>query len=230
MGLGLLDGIHEAQILANADPDDADGDGISGRARVLADGRLGRFGWKAQVPSLTDFVADALLNEVGLTIDPMDSDFTLDDDMDTCPDPEQDAAGHEDLETYLALLAPPPRRPTQPEREEAGQALFEELGCAACHLPELGGVEAWTDLLLHDVAPDPLVLVDQEEGLLPTEYRTPPLWGVGQTPPYLHDGSAPTLHAAISQGHAGEADAARQAFLDSSVADQAALITFLNSL
>ena len=73
----------------------------------------------------------------------------------------------------------------------------------------MGGVPLYSDLLLHDVAYDEWALVDQEEGVLPTEYRTPPLWGVTHTAPYLHDGSASDLEEAIIKGHFGEAEAAR---------------------
>jgi len=231
LGVGLLERISEAAILANADPDDADGDGVTGVARILPDGRLGRFGWKAQIPTVYDFAADALLNENGITIDTAKTDFSSADDGDDMADPEEATSEHQAVSFYLEHLSPPqgttPQDPTQAAR---GQELFGQVGCDECHLPELDGVAAFTDLLIHDVAPDPMVLVDQEDGLLPSEYRTAPLWGVVDTAPYLHDGSAPTLETAVTEGHMGEANTSREAYIALSAADQAALIVYLQSL
>lgn len=230
LGVGLLEAVPEADILALADPDDLDGDGISGRARVLSDGRLGRFGWKAQIPTLDDFAADALLNELGITVEVSLTDFSRDDDGDAVADPEMVDADWYSLGFYLAQLAPPPRKPA-PEGvdAEAGEVLFAEIGCASCHVPELGGVPAYTNLLLHDIAAATAPLVDQEDGVEPSEFRTPPLWDIGVTAPYLHDGSAFTLPAAI-RGHDGEGAASRDAFEALSEAEQADLVGFLQTL
>lgn len=230
LGIGLLQGIDEAAIFALEDPDDLDGDGISGRARVLADGRLGRFGWKAQVPSVKDFAADALLNEIGLTVDPAESAFTTDDDGDDIADPELGMDQMDDLVFYLTATAAPPRKaPAAGVDASAGEASFATVGCASCHVPELDGVAAWTDMLLHDVSPEGTPLVDQEDGLDPGEFRTPPLWDVGQTPPYMHGGQAVTLEESIA-AHGGEADASRLAFEALSDGEKQDLIGFLNTL
>jgi len=229
LGLGEIERIPADDVLAHADPDDLDGDGISGRARVLDDGRLGRFGWKAQIPTLLDFAADALLNENGSTVDTALTSFSSDDDGDAHADPELPTSTYEALAFYIRHLAPPTA--SSDTDTDAGAALFADVGCDGCHVPEISGVALYSDLLLHDVAPDALVLVDQEgEAALPTEFRTPPLWGIAETAPYLHDGSAVTLSAAITTGHAGEAQASRDAFDALSDADQAELVAFLEAL
>jgi CxxC motif-containing protein (DUF1111 family) len=224
LGVGLIDGIDAAAILAGEDPEDLDGDGISGRARVLGDGAVGRFGWKAQIPTIEDFVADAMLNELGVTLDPSYSPFTRA-DADAHPDPELDVADADAMAFWLRMLAPPPRKGD----DASGEALFQSVGCAACHVPVLDGVPLYSDLLLHEIAAPDAVLVDQEPGLSPREFRTPPLWGVSDTAPFLHDGVAFTLRDAIA-GHHGEGVAARDAFAALSESDQEALVRFLESL
>ncbi len=230
LGVGLLEGIPVDEILAGEDPEDLDGDGISGRARTLADGRLGRFGWKAQIPSVVDFAADALINEVGLTVDATATDFSREDDGDDVADPEVSTGDWADLAFYLSHLdAPPAKAAPEGIDAEAGEALFAAVGCASCHSPELGGVRAHTDLLLHDVALATAPLVDQEDGVLPSEFRTPPLWDVAQTGPWMHDGSAPTLSSAIDK-HGGEAAASQRAWAALDPADQELLLGFLQTL
>ncbi|HIB68996.1 MAG TPA: c-type cytochrome, partial [Phycisphaerales bacterium] len=148
MGVGALDRIAEADILVNADPEDTDGDGISGRARILDSGQLGRFGWKAQVPTVHDFVADALLNETGQTVDISFSSFTAENDNDAFADPELLDDTFLDLVFYVEQLAPPiPKSPDDPDTVSQGQGLFDEVGCGSCHISDLGGVAAYTDLL-----------------------------------------------------------------------------------
>ncbi|MCB9745493.1 MAG: c-type cytochrome [Alphaproteobacteria bacterium] len=231
LGIGLLGRIPEADILALADPDDLDGDGISGRAHYTADGSLGRLGWKAQVPGPADFAADAAFHELGLTLDGELSAFAIPEDDDAIADPELPVAAWASLGFYLEHLGPPLRKTPEDAAQAAeGEALFSQVGCADCHVPVVGGVSAWTDLLLHDVAPDEWVLVDQDDVATPTEYRTPPLWGISDTAPYLHDGSAPTLSEAVLLGHFGEAEAARGAYEALSEAERAALIAYLETL
>ncbi len=231
LGTGQIDGISETAILANADVDDADADGISGRARILADGRVGRYGWKANVPSALDFVADALLNENGLTIDPALSDFTAEADDDGVADPELSTAQVDDLTFFLMTVDQPHRKNAEDAAAaDRGEAGFVAVGCGDCHLPELDGVPAFSDFLLHDVAPDAMVLVEQDPGVLPTEYRTSPLWGLSDTGPWLHDGTASTLEESIVRGHFGEASASRMAFEALPEADRADLLAFLGTL
>jgi len=231
LGVGTLDRIADSAILANADPEDEDGDGISGRARILADGRLGRLGWKAQVPTVRDFVGDALLNETGQTVDVSLTSFTIADDQDAIADPELGDDAFINLTFFVEHLAPPVGTPSEePEKAASGAELFQEIGCAACHLPSLDGVAAYSDLLLHDISPSPVTdHVSQEQDVEPTEFRTPPLWGITDTGPYMHDGRASSISAAI-QEHAGEAAAAQVAFEALSEEDKQALLLFLNSL
>ena len=230
LGLGLLGEIAEEIIVANADPDDEDGDGISGRVRWVGDGsQLGRYSWKAAIPTLRDFTADALLQEIGITVDSTLSDFTIENDNDEQADPELSTDPYQDLVFYLENLAPPPRKELS-AAGQAGEELFGEIGCASCHLPELGGVSAYTDLLLHDIAQSEMTLVAQDPGILPTEFRTPPLWGISHTAPYLHDGAASTIEGAILQGHFREATSAREAYEALSAEEKTQILTFLEAL
>ncbi len=226
LGLGQLDRVDSEHILALADPDDADGDGISGRARILPTGRLGRFGWKAQVPTLLDFTCQALRGEQSITVDPNYSDYTSANDGDEYQDPELQDGGPLEITWFVEQLAAPAPQGDHPE----GRQAFADFGCDSCHVPDLGGVPAFTDLLMHDVAPPDAPLVNLEPDLLPTEFRTPPLWGVSTTGPWLHDGSAETLRAALSAGHFGEATGARQAFEGAPSDRQEALLGFLSTL
>jgi hypothetical protein len=236
LGLGLVDRIPDAVLLQNADPDDDDQDGISGRARMV-NGRVGRFGHKAGVPTLTDFTADALLNELGLTVNLIHSLFAADMDADTVPDPEISDQEFLDLAFFLAHLAPPPRilppDPVSLDRINAGEVIFGDIGCASCHLPVLDGadgpVRAYSDFLLHDVA-DPARYNVNEPGVAPGEFRTAPFLGLRNTAPYLHDGSAETLGEAVLLGHHGEATAARNAYAILPLVQKSQLQAFLLSL
>jgi len=247
-GLGLLEAVSEANLVDSADPDDADGDGVSGRTGRDAQGRVGRFGWKADQASVADFVDGALRFELGFTTPEVPHEESpngqpLPEGVDPMPEPEIDAEGVQLLVEYIQLLGPPLAGESAGEATDAaaaeGAQRFAELGCAACHTPSLttaspvGGlpagtqIAAYTDLLLHDMGPE---LVGVCGGSAqPSEYRTPPLWGVSMRPLLLHDGRATTLEAAI-EAHAGEASAARDAYLELSAPDRAALLEFLRTL
>jgi CxxC motif-containing protein (DUF1111 family) len=232
--LGLLERIPRATIEALADPGDENADGIAGRVHELEDGRLGRFGWKASVPSLREFVRDALTAELGMTVpDEVGFDFGMAEDQDGIADPETDRATIDAMTGFLALLAPPPRRRVDRETEDRGEEVFVSVGCAQCHVPVLQtadgiDVHAYTDLLLHDVAaPDSPGIEDGDAGI--GDFRTPPLWGIGRTAPYFHDGRAETLEEAIA-AHAGEASSARGQVAELTAAQRAALLAFLESL
>ncbi len=231
-GAGLLDRVPAAEILARHDPQDADGDGISGRARILPDGRLGRFGWKANVPSVVDFVAAALRGELSMTVDPRFTGYSATNDQDWYPDPEVNDNTLMEEGFFLGHLAPPAPLTDGVDASAVatGRALFDTFGCSDCHVPRLGEADAFTDLLLHDVAPPDAPLANRELGVLPGEFRTPPLWGLRDSGPYLHDGSAETPRLAITAGHAGEADAARASFEAAPPNEQAALEAFLGAL
>jgi len=228
-GLGLIETIADDDIKALADPDDLNDDGIRGIAHVLSDGRLGRFSWKGGVPSVAEFARDALSNEVGLTVPPVDGlSFGFLSDDDEIADPEVSLEDHDALIFYLEHLEAP-----APSHEvPGGLEVFEEIGCDSCHIPELPGalgpVPLYSDLLLHDVAAADYFGVP--DGLADERmFRTPPLWGIRSTAPFMHDGAAGTIKAAIL-AHDGEAAAVRDAFEDLPSADRELLLEFLGSL
>jgi CxxC motif-containing protein (DUF1111 family) len=256
-GVGLFEFISDETILQRADPNDADGDGISGRFNT-DNGSIGRFGVKAQSNNIELFTRAPLMNQLGITSDPflgsggivslgmaqpqVSSDPNRPTtDLDSHPDPEITARDLGDLIAFTRFLAPPAPVSPFPAAARRGQALFDELGCALCHVPELpssrGPVRAYTDLLLHDLGPelaDGLTFgVPQAAALAPPtsagEFRTQPLWGVSLSAPFLHDGRAETLREAIEL-HAGEAAAIRDAFQARTSAEQADLIAFLEAL
>ena len=137
----------------------------------------------------------------------------------------------------MRLLAPPPRSQGGGSRGDRGRLLFEKVGCAVCHrggftavspIAAINGrtVDAFSDFLLHDVGTgDGIIQGDAPANVL----RTPPLWGVSESAPYLHDGSAATIKEAIRR-HANQAAAARKAFLELSHEEQEALVEFLDSI
>jgi len=234
LGLGLLERVPRETVEARADPDDANRDGISGRTHVLEDGQLGRFGWKASLPSVREFVRDALGGELGITVpDQPGMSFGASEDDDETADPEGEVGTIDAITTFIELLAPPPRIRADVILEDAGEGVFNAVGCASCHLSTLQtadgvDVHAYTDLLLHDVAgPEALGIEEGDAGL--AEFRTPPLWGLGRTPPYFHDGRASTIEDAIA-AHAGEASVARSEVASLSATDREALLAFLGSL
>ncbi|MFT4571386.1 MAG: CxxC motif-containing protein (DUF1111 family) [Hyphomicrobiaceae bacterium] len=231
-GLGFLESIPAADILALENCDDPDPTAISGCAHELADGSLGRLGWKANVPSLTEFARDAMANELGITLPQIQGQtFGVTEDDDGVADPEINEDDLNALVFYMRRLAPPPGLSTDGQAEEAGAELFEEVGCAGCHVTDFvtdQGIVAYTDLLLHQVATDGSVGIGDGEAL-PLEFRTPPLWGLSLTQPYMHDGRSFTLDASIRR-HDAEALISREAYEDLSGAQRDDLLAFLRSL
>ena len=231
-GLGFLDSIPDADILANAHCDNPDPNAISGCANILPTGQLGRFGWKANIPSLEEFARDGFSNEVGLTVPAVAGrTFGALTDSDGVPDPEVDESDADALVFYMKHLAPPPGQSTDPEAEARGKALFDQVGCNSCHAETFvtpGGIVAYTDLLLHQVAPDGSPgIADGSAG--PLEIRTPPLWGISLTPPYMHDGRAFSIDDAIDR-HDAEGARSRQAYEALTADEKADLLAFLRSL
>lgn len=227
LGLGLVDTISEATIILGEDPADDDGDGILGIAHVLPGGAVGRFGWKCQVPDLPSFLRDAMGNELGMTVPVTGNPFGFVADQDGVSDPELSAQDFDDILFFMRMLDFAPKLPPTQETA-AGEALFESIGCAKCHTPTLDGVELYSNLLLHDVLGSGFLGVaqgDAASGL----YRTPPLRGLRNTPPYFHDGRSETVDDAIRR-HGGEASAVRALYEALTPADQAALLAFLNRL
>jgi CxxC motif-containing protein (DUF1111 family) len=256
IGMGLLECIPEADILARVDPDDQDKDGISGRANYVHDvrsgaARLGRFGWKANQPSVEQQVAGAFVGDIGITSSIFTGDnYTDAEKLGSLPNggsPELEDPDLADVVSYSRILAVPARRNWQDAEVRRGSKLFDQAGCAACHVREQRTsstaepaalasqtIHPYTDLLLHDMGDS---LSDGRPDFLATgnEWRTPPLWGIGLFKAvnghtrYLHDGRARSLEEAVLW-HAGEASASRTRYREMSSRDRQALIAFLNSL
>lgn len=257
IGLGLLEAIPVSRLEDLADPDDADGDGISGRIQWHGEGTErvpGRFGWKGDAPDVAEQSAGAFAGDMGLTSRLVPRDDCTD-AQDAClSEPSgDDEAGPEVRDNILDLtilysrtLAPPARRAADDPTVLEGRALFYDIGCADCHvpshttadaaLPELSDQRIWpyTDLLLHDMgeALSDGRPVAEASG---SEWKTPPLWGlgfvdeVGAHSRFLHDGRARSLEEAVLW-HGGEAEAARDSFRSLSAAQRDALIAFLEDL
>jgi CxxC motif-containing protein (DUF1111 family) len=217
-----------------------------GRAMRLADGRVGRFGWKAQSASLSDFVQAACANELGLGNPGQRQPSPLGRAAGRSPGHDLTLEQCDQLTAFIAALPRPeerlPEQSRQREHALAGKKLFHAIGCADCHTPDMGSVSGlYSDLLLHRMGqelegggsynqPAPTnTPVSPGNGLEPDEWRTPPLWGVADSAPYLHDGRAATLEEAIRQ-HAGQGAAAAQRFDRLGGPAQAQLILFLKSL
>jgi CxxC motif-containing protein (DUF1111 family) len=227
LGLGLVQGIRDDVILAGEDPDDLDGDGITGIAHVLNGGAVGKLGWKANFPDVRAFVRDAFSNEMGITVPANGNPFGIVSDTDDAPDPEISQADVDDVVFFLELLDFPPKRAPTTQTLE-GEARFLAIGCARCHVPVLDDVELYSDLLLHDVHPDGFVGVTQ--GLATSGlYRTAPLRGLRDTAPYFHDGRSETVDHAIRR-HDGEAAGIRAAYEALTQTEREALLAFLGSL
>jgi CxxC motif-containing protein (DUF1111 family) len=264
IGLGLLEAIPEEQILANADPDDADQDGISGKPNYVWSKEnnkvmLGRFGWKASVPTINQQVAEAANGDIGLstTMIRKPSGDCTDKEQQCLAAPNGNSPQYQDVELgddlfrlvsfYAHNLAVPPRRdPTSPEVLK-GKQLFYSIGCTGCHKPKFvtGDVPdqphlshqliwPYTDLLLHDMG-EGLADHRPDGDASGRQWRTAPLWGIGLTETvnghtlFLHDGRARNITEAILW-HGGEGQASRDKFVKLSKEDRQRLIAFVNSL
>lgn len=255
-GLGLLEAVPEREILRRADPRDRDRNGISGRASWLEEKgsrgkKLGRFGWKAERPSLRAQVAAALSRDIGITssVFPAATCSSSEADCRQARSLEKAEIGDELLEAmvfYMQLLAPPERPWRRDPRAVAGFEIFRRVGCGDCHRPSMRtaaepahpelanrSFEAYTDLLLHDMGPE---LADGIPGHRRTlEWRTPPLWGIGLgqamhgSSYFLHDGRARTILEAILW-HGGEAAGSRKQVERLTAAERDALVAFVGSI
>lgn len=255
IGLGLLEAIAAEDVLARADPEDEDGDGISGRANLVG-GRLGRFGWKATEPSIESQSAGAFFNDMGLSTrlrTAAHGDCTaaqtacrgaVHGDDGGRPEVADDLL---DLVAfYAANLAVPARRDVDDPEVLAGKGLFYSARCTSCHVPKFATASdapeaqrnqliwPYSDLLLHDMGAG-LSDATPTGDIAASEFRTQPLWGIGLTETvnghtyFLHDGRARSLEEAILW-HGGEALASRDAFAAFTAEDRAKIIRFLESL
>lgn len=257
IGMGLLESITLERLEELADPNDQDGDGISGRMNwVWSDStqqlEVGRFGWKAESNNVEQQVATAFIHDMGITnpVFPENTCATEQLDCQEQPnggDPEIEQDLFDKVVLYTSLLAVPMRRNMEDPQVVAGKRLFQEIGCDKCHTPthttghettfaEVSDQKIWpyTDLLLHDMGEG---LADGLRGFeaLGTEWRTPPLWGIGLVEKvnrhtrFLHDGRARNLAEAILW-HGGEAENAKELFQDLDLEDREALLSFVKSL
>jgi len=259
IGMGLLEAIPEETILSYADPNDRNDDGISGRPNLVWDvlnnrQEIGRFGWKANQPTMLQQTAAAFNGDMGITTALFPEQ--------NCGEPQQDcldaiSGGDPDVEIsdddllktvlYASSLAVPAQHNADDPQIQLGRELFEQVNCTGCHIPQLETgihptipalsnqiIHPYTDLLLHDMGDD---LADGRNDFVANgnEWRTPPLWGIGLFETvnghtnYLHDGRARNLEEAILW-HGGEAASSREAFMSLTAEERDALIAFLKSL
>ena len=264
IGLGLVEQIPAEDILALADPDDLDGNGISGKPNFTIEPLsqsvlLGRFGWKAGMASIRSQSASAFAGDIGISTSLVNlphGDCT--ENQPEClamPTGEQARLGASeapdpvlDLVTFYAqTLGVPERRDVDAPEVLRGKAAFYGAGCASCHTPKFVTsrnaenpaqrfqlIWPYSDFLLHDMGAG--LADNRPEGLADgSEWRTPPLWGIGLTQTvsghsfFLHDGRARSLAEAVLW-HGGEAQAARDRFANMSQSTRDDLIAFLESL
>ncbi|HEY2155854.1 MAG TPA: di-heme oxidoredictase family protein, partial [Isosphaeraceae bacterium] len=249
-GLGLVDAVPDSAFVALAEHEHETSPATAGVVSIATDPatghtRVGRFGWKAQEPTLLAFAGDAYLNELGVTTPffpnencPQGHCALLAADPARTEPNEPDNDDIQALADFATFLAPPPPGSLGPG-ERAGQALFAQVGCANCHTPTLHtgpstvaalnwvAFAPYSDFLLHDMGPLGDGIVQGSAG--PTQMRTAPLWGLRFEPNYLHDGRAPTVQSAIL-AHDGQARASRNAFAGLTAAQKSQLLAFLNSL
>ncbi len=242
---GLIESIPIAEIAARADPQDLDGDGVSGRIAGAATGLPGRFGLKSEHGTIRSFVTEALLTEMGVTTSQRPRDLSVNGVPfdDGVADPELSDADVDLIVAFISLLAPVGSRDVADSDSarviEAGAALFEQVGCAACHTPYQragrgapGGAEGrqfplYSDLLLHDLGPGAAGHCTPDA--LPTEWRTAPLAGLRYRAALFHDGRATSVSRAIER-HGGEASLALSRYLGLDVSARMQLLQFLSTL
>lgn len=257
IGLGLLEAVSEAELLARVDPDDRDGDGISGRVNRVWDVRsqsvrLGRFGWKAEQPEVLQQSAAAFSGDMGITssLFPIENCTSAQSDCGALPSggsPEIEDDTLESVVRYVSTLAVPARRELPQDVAVRGERLFHAARCDACHRETLRTgqlsharalknvtIRPYTDLLLHDLGKG---LADDRPAFdaAGTEFRTAPLWGLGLVlkvngqRSFLHDGRARTI-AEATLWHGGEAERSKLAFVAMAREDREALVSFVESL
>ncbi len=253
-GVGLLENIPEKTIFSFQDPEDKNGDGITGKANYIFDSTtnkniLGRFGFKANASTIIFQVATAYQQDMGVTsyVQPQESSGGQEQDDKKMDDPELPDSIVNAVAYYVKTLAVPARRNVNDPDNKRGEQLFNQVNCTGCHRPTLTtGVDInlpqisnqrihpYTDMLVHDMGPG---LADGRADYLASgsEWRTTPLWGVGLfektngIPFYLHDGRARTLEEAILW-HDGEAKNSKEMFMNLDKSERDKIIKFLKSL
>jgi CxxC motif-containing protein (DUF1111 family) len=251
-GLGLLEAIPDWALLANQDLFDSNGDGISGKANSVWNVKdqkmsIGRFGWKAGSPTLLQQVGFAFSEDIGITnfLFPLENSYGQSQSVNS--EKELSDSLIYSVTFYLKTLGVPAKRNISDSEVIRGKQIFTEASCVKCHTPKQKTavnvafksisnqtIYPYTDLLLHDMGGG---LADNRTEYLAdgSEWRTPPLWGIGLTEVvnghsnFLHDGRARNLTEAILW-HGGEAANAKIYFRKLNASDRAALIKFLKSL
>lgn len=250
-GLALIAQVSDAEILRYVDEQDSDGDGISGRANWVQDKsdgqqRLGRFGWKASQPNILQQTADAAANDMGLT-NPFFPEERCTPAQQACleaPRGRLSPLGKLDLPAsrlqaiadYVTAFKAPQAMQLN-ETALMGQQLFQTIGCETCHRREMTTTHhirfsPYSDYLLHDMGED---LSDGRPEFLASaqEWRTAPLWGIGAKvrakQRFLHDARASTLQEAILW-HGGEAEHAKNRFIQLTQEQRQSILIFLEAL
>ncbi|HEX8170368.1 MAG TPA: di-heme oxidoredictase family protein [Thermoanaerobaculia bacterium] len=247
-GLGLVDATSDFTFIALAAMEAVRGDGTAGRVALVDNAAAGtktagKFGWKAQVPTLLQFSGDAYLNELGITSPDFPDENCPGGDcaelrFNPRPGLNDDGTAVRAVAGYMAMLAAPPRGAITADVAE-GERIFARIGCNACHVETLTTganpnraldrvvYHPYSDFLLHDMG----ALGDgiEQGAAAGNEMRTAPLWGLSAVRRFLHDGRASTLEAAIA-AHDGQGRAARERFAALDAADRTRLVAFLRSL
>lgn len=225
-GNALLEAIRERDLLSNLA---AQPEAVRGRANWLEDGRMGRFGWKANVVTLVEFVGFGYRNESGLT-----NPLAPTDEVSGCGqsgrDLELDALPLTAVTRFVQSLDPP--APSEACLTSAGAAVFRDAGCAGCHTPQLPGrgtiVHLYSDLLLHDMG-DALSDSIVQGSAGGRDWRTAPLWRASERKRFLHDARASSVSEAVA-AHGGQASASAAAFAALTASDRDALLRFLDCI
>jgi len=246
-GLGFVDAVPDATFHAIAEEQLQTDPATAGRVQLVFDRTTGdfvagRFGWKAQVPTLREFSGDALLNEMGITSPGFRDEICPQGDclalgFNPAPALNDDGRDAEALTDFMRMLAPPPPGETT-DATRRGETQFQAAGCAVCHRPSLqtgpsplraldrATFQPYSDFLLHDMGP----LGDgiPQAAASGAEMRTAPLWGLRFRTRYLHDGSAASVDDAIRR-HGGQGRTARLRYEGLTDAERADLLAFLQS-
>jgi CxxC motif-containing protein (DUF1111 family) len=247
-GLGLVDATADSDFIAMAQLQSVRGDGTAGRVNMVDNisagvKTAGKFGWKAQVPTLFQFAGDAYLNEMGITSPEFPNENCPQGNcaelaFNPQPGLNDTGDGPRKLRDFMTMLASPPRG-TQNGDTEAGEQAFDRIGCNACHVDTLHTgnnpiaalnqktYHPYSDFLLHDMGPlgDGIEQGDAKG----QEIRTAPLWGLRFEQTYLHDGRAQSLDQAIL-AHDGQGRAARDRYATLDAVTKSKLLAFLQSL
>ncbi|MEQ1513959.1 MAG: di-heme oxidoredictase family protein [Lysobacteraceae bacterium] len=252
-GMGLIEAIPDETILGNAERQQSLGlNGVPSLVVDIVSGqtRVGRFGWKAQLATVLAFSGDAFLNEMGITnrLFPNENapngntvllaQFDRVRDPEDAPDPVTGKSAIDTVADFMRFLAPPPQLTLTPNALQ-GRTLFAQTGCSACHTPQMmtgpntiqalnfKEVNLYSDLLLHDMGSLGDGIAQGTAGV--RDMKTQPLWGLRASGPYLHDGRAPNVDAAI-QAHDGEALTSRNQYRTLTATQRQQLLEFLNSI